>query len=122
MSPNIIKDFLIYFIRVIHFFLLIFLLLGWLFSSQNILLIHLLLIPLVILHWWTNSGACFLTQIEHRLSRVSSYTRRESQGEFSRSLLAKLFGIELTNRQLAVLIYSCLVLSWMLSLLRFIYF
>ena len=54
-------------VRLLHISIVIFTGIGWAFSSVQVLWVHLILVPLMKLHWLTNGGICFLTTAEHRL-------------------------------------------------------
>ena len=54
-------------VRLLHISIVIFTGIGWAFSSVQVLWVHLILVPLMKLHWLTNGGICFLTTVEHRL-------------------------------------------------------
>ena len=59
-------------VRFLHIGIVIFTGIGWAFTSAQVLWAHLLLVPVMKLHWLTNSGICFLTSIEHRLRGTST--------------------------------------------------
>jgi hypothetical protein len=54
-------------VRLLHIGIVVFTGIGWAFSSVQVLWVHLILVPLMKLHWLTNGGICFLTSVEHRL-------------------------------------------------------
>ena len=54
-------------VRLLLISIVIFTGIGWAFSSVQVLWVHLILVPLMKLHWLTNGGICFLTSVEHRL-------------------------------------------------------
>ena len=55
-------------LEVLHFAIVIFVIFGCLFTSRLVLLFHLIFLPILILHWKTNQGVCYLTQIENKIN------------------------------------------------------
>jgi hypothetical protein len=58
---------LTWFIRAIHATVVAFFLLAPFSDNQQILTLHLLLVPFLLLHWITNQSVCALTELEKML-------------------------------------------------------
>jgi hypothetical protein len=103
-------------IRVVHFGILGFILLGSMSSNKLVLTLHLLVIPIVILHWKTNDGRCILSEWDLKLkSSVSSGT--EVRGHFIRSIFSSI-GMSPSDQQLKKIIYAVFAASWISSCFR----
>ena len=98
----------------IHLASIVFLLFGCLFPL-SVLPFHMILIPLVILQWWFNDNHCILTQLQLKLEG-KTITPGEG-GTFIRDLFAKV-GLSPTDRQLLLIIYGLLLMSFSISLFR----
>lgn len=59
----------IHFIRLLHFLFIAFVVVTPFTNYINILGIHLITIPFLIMHWVLNNDICFLTEVEHKLSK-----------------------------------------------------
>ena len=101
-------------IGFIHLLCLVFLVFGFLFNSP-ITYVHLLAIPLVIVQWWFNNNQCILTQLQNKFNTKIEDPFENLEGNFTRDLLSKV-GLTLTDKQLQILIYAVLFISWTLSL------
>jgi len=55
---------LTWFIRAIHAIVVAFFLLAPFSGNQQILTLHLILVPFLLLHWVTNQSVCALTELE----------------------------------------------------------
>jgi hypothetical protein len=109
--------------RSVHFAVVAFVILGWSLPNISILKFHIFFLPIVVLHWQTNGGTCFLTNIETWLDKkiialnpkTETVAAKNEQGRFVRSLLSYI-NIEPTDRQLKKLIYVAIFLSWLFGL------
>ena len=93
---------------------------------KKLLIFHLLIWPSMIIHWIFNDNKCILTELEVELSGKSW---GESQAEFSTKLLRTL-GFNLNSEDIYfnmqcdritniyIILYS---ISWVISLIRYIY-
>lgn len=112
----LLKTLPIFTVRSLHHGILLFVVFGWLFPQHEILIAHMLAIPLVILQWKLNQGHCVLTVLENRLLAKSE--QKESEG-FVKNLLSRAFHIELTDEQLMQLMYVVMGVSFFISAVKF---
>lgn len=111
------KFVLIKFLALLHFAIVAFVISGFLVSNTKLLIFHLVLIPALIIHWRTNQGVCYLTQIENRIKGVS-LKKTEMKGGFTEAMFKQVFGHPPTPQLLQNLIYGIMALSWSISLAR----
>lgn len=104
-------------LRALHIVVIIFVLFAWLVPDPMVLKVHLAFVPLMIVHWLSNKGTCFLTNIENWLLGASG-RKNEQQGEFSRRLIETLCRVTPSDRALCLIIYSLVLASWSASLYR----
>ncbi len=105
------------FLAILHFSIVSFVVFGFVFVSHKILMFHLILLPILILHWQTNQGVCYLTQIENKI-KGKSLSKAEQQGGFSEVIFERVFGRRPSKMQLQNSIYGIMSLSWLLSLTK----
>lgn len=55
-------------IKVLHFLLIVFILVTPFCGTEFMLSIHLIVIPMILLHWATNESICALTELEKWVS------------------------------------------------------
>ena len=114
------------FVHVFHRVIVYITIFGFLLPKKY-LLYHLLLFPIMLVHWILNDNKCILTELEVKLSGKSW---GESSREFSIKVLRTLgFKLENVNMkredrcndkitQIYITIYG---ISWFISLVRYIY-
>jgi hypothetical protein len=108
------KRLLLAVIRTLHFSILLFVMLGWAAPSQSARILHLLLIPILILHWKTNNDTCILTSFEARIRGEEL----PEEGGFIRSLLERLTTREIPEASLRAGIYGCMATAWIIGAAR----
>ena len=112
-----IANLLVRFLKTLHLLIVLFVMFGFLANSRSLLLAHLILLPLLILHWSTNHGVCYLTELEHKILGAVPL-KSDLQGGFTESLIVKLTGRKPTRAFLKRLTFSVMGLSWLVSLVK----
>jgi hypothetical protein len=101
-----------------HVAILLLVILGWALPAPSWLGAYLIFLPLMVLHWNLNRGACVLNNLEnwlrHRRWRAPEANREE--GAWLRTLLADATGIALTRARMDTIIYGAMALFWLLGL------
>jgi hypothetical protein len=102
----------------LHLFFLAFIVLGWLVPSGRMLTFYLSFLPLVVLHWKLNGGACALNNLENwlRYRRWRAPERNPEEGAWLRTLIRSHTGIALTRAGMDTIIYAAMVFFWLLAL------
>jgi len=104
-------------IRAIHYLIVIFALVGWAIPWRPATFAHALQVPLMVLHWWTNTNTCFLTNLENRLRRRDEQEKTKVNQEFFiKGILDRLLPCKLSKPTIDMMIYIVLALVWSLSL------
>lgn len=119
------KDSLICILNAFHKLLVYFMIFGCLLPEKY-LWIHLLLWPIVYVHWQFNDEKCCLTQLElylkYNTSRKDAPKVEHDHGEdfyFLRKLLAD-FNLNLTIEQMHTGTYVVFTTSWFISFIRYL--
>ena len=115
------RDALGHFCFYLHLLILAFITLGWLSPFRAGLIAYLVFLPLVVLHWWFNRGACALNNLENWL-RYRSWRapeRNPEEGAWLRTLIGSLTGVTLTRHRMDLIIYSAMALFWVLAWAHF---
>lgn len=111
------------FLGFLHFAIVMFVIFGCLATNQKVLLVHVIFLPILVLHWKTNQGVCYLTELEIKIQGKRSGElpgKTEMQGGFTESLFKKLFGRQPSRALLQNLTYSIMAVSWMISILKYL--
>jgi hypothetical protein len=108
----------------LHLVILVFITLGWSVPSRAVLIAYLVFLPVVVLHWKLNAGACVLNNLESwlRYRRWRAPERNPEEGAWLRTLIANLSGLMLTRLVMDTIIYAALTLFWLLGLGHFLQF
>lgn len=112
------RDLLAWTCFLIHVAVLGVVVLGWALPGRVWLNGYLVFLPLMILHWKMNRGACILNNLEnwlrHRRWRAPESNREE--GAWLRTLLADATGIMLSRARMDAVIYGAMAVFWLLGL------
>ena len=111
--------FLSKFLSIIHLAIVVFVIFGCLLPNRSVILFHLIFLPILVLHWKTNEGVCYLTQLENKIQGKKS-VKTDMRGGFTENLFMKLFGKQPTRLFLQSLIYTIMSLSWMISIIKYL--
>ena len=105
----------------LHLVLLAFVTLGWLAPWRGLLMVYLVFLPLMMLHWKFNQGACALNNMENwlRYRRWRAPERNPEEGAWLRTLVRKLTGVALTRRVMDAIIDGAITLFWFFALGHF---
>ena len=92
---------------------------GGLFSNtKTVLWIHALVCPLTILHWNTNNGACFLTELEQKLVKNTKYEKWVEKYPLFTQRYLSLFGISLEEQTTEKMLRVAFIISWVIPLFK----
>ena len=103
----------------LHLIIVAFLVFGFLLP-KDYLLLHLWAVPLTILQWWFNKNQCILTQWQQKLEGKAKPQPGEESGFVLR--LCEKMGWKPRKKQLILLIYGVLLMSFFLSLAGYGFF
>jgi hypothetical protein len=106
---------------LVHIAVLAYVVLGWIVRARIWLLFYLIFLPVMVLHWKLNRGACILNNLENwfRLRRWRAPETNREEGAWLRTLLSDATGIALSRGQMDAVIYGAMGLFWILALARF---
>jgi hypothetical protein len=111
------RTFLIGILKAVHFVVLIFVVMGWIFPYSIVWLAHFIFVPLMILQWQFNQGSCLLTNIEYYL-RGDHPDKQRQQGQFIKSLISRCFDPLPPDALIKYWIYLIVGICWGLSGMR----
>ena len=91
-------------IRTIHIVYILFIILAPYQNNENLLKVHQLIIPFMILHWYTNDG-CVLTHIEQKLRGI------KKDQTFMGQLVGRIYNI--SDEELRVVLTFLTIYLWL---------
>ena len=93
--------------------MILYVIFGWLLSSQSLLYLHILLIPALVVHWKLNQDRCFLTDLENALAG-----KEPEPGGFVKSILSQCVTNLPEDYVIERALYGVIIVSWSISVLR----
>ena len=112
---NIITDFVLLLITVLHLLVLIFIVAAPFLNSNYLKLLHILVIPFIILHWYINDNTCALT-IAEKYIRENMYNQPVDAKEcFSYKFIAPIYDFNNDNVEYSNFIYFAIIALWSVS-------
>ena len=110
---------IVWLLRALHIFILLFVLFGWAFPSLVVLWAHLVFVPIMIVQWKVNSGNCLLTDLENYLLKNKPKPVHTEEG-FVKKILKIFFKKLPSDKAIEIGIYVVTVLAWLGTLYRII--
>lgn len=107
-------------VHLVHYFFMLFTIFGWIIPKTQALIFYLIWIPSIILQWKANDDTCILTNLENYFRNGQwKADPSEEEGGFVNSVFQNVFGITLTDRVLAYIIYGVMGLGWVLGVIHY---
>jgi hypothetical protein len=108
----------------LHLAVMLFIVLGWMLPGPRLLIAYLAFVPMVVLHWLINGGACALNNLENwlRYRRWRARERNPEEGAWLRTLLRNLTGLSPSRKGMDVFVYAMMALFWALGWYHFLRF
>jgi hypothetical protein len=97
---------LLYFIKVLHLLLILFIVITPFFNTNYYLLMHVIIVPFIIIHWITNNNICALTVAEYYITEIVTGKPVEQQESFFARLVEPVYDFKKNNQAEAIIIYS----------------
>lgn len=119
---NVARNVLRQLLRLLHFFILVFVIFGWLGPTPEIWACHLVFIPAMLMHWKTNQNRCILTEIEQKLMPLHERPSPDAvEGWFINNLFeAVTCGRGISVHMIKRIVDLVLALSWSITFARLV--
>jgi hypothetical protein len=91
------------------------------FINDNYIRVHLYAFPILIIHWLTNDGYCFVTEVTAKMSEESDKLygdKEESSRLFMKRFYLK-YGLDLSGYWLNVSTITFFFIAWIISSYRY---
>ena len=102
-------------VKIFHVSIIIYMTFGWIINNPLVWLSIIITTPLFHIHWKTNDGKCFLTNLEKKLRKEI-----ENERTFIGSLSKNIFKIEISDSTVSKLAYTIMYSSALICLIRYI--
>lgn len=112
------NELMLYLIVVLHFVFVLFVILTPFIGNNYFLLLHALIVPFMMLHWYTNDNNCGLTLMEKKI-RLNLYGMEPDPNDcFTYNLIAPVYDFKKNNDDMSFIIYLITIALWGYTLLR----
>lgn len=108
-------------IVILHFFFVLFVVLTPFIGNNYFLLLHAIIIPFVMLHWYTNDNNCALTMMERKIRTNLYGVEPFSDDCITYNLIAPIYDFKKNNNDMSTIIYLVTIILWSISIGRLIY-
>lgn len=105
-------------IVVLHFVFVMFVVLTPFIGNNYFLILHVIVVPFVMAHWYTNDNTCALTLMEKEI-RYNLYGERPDPNDcFTYNLIAPVYDFKKNNNDASTIIYLVTISLWVYSVIR----
>lgn len=103
---------LVWVIRLIHALVVAFFVFAPFTNNQRILSMHLILVPFLLLHWYTNQSVCALTEMEKILTG-----KKDDCDTFMGKIMGPIYTFQ-THESEDAFVWIVLILLWVITLYK----
>lgn len=83
-------------------------------NTTDLLKIHTIALPVIILHWILNNNTCCLTLMEHSI-RNSIYGNHVA---YQQTFIEPIYDFKMNNEDMSSLIYNATIALWLISIYK----
>jgi len=112
------NEFVLQIIILLHIVFVLFIVITPFIGNNYFLLLHFIIVPFMMLHWYVNDNNCALTLVEKSI-RYKLYGKLPDPTEcFTYRLIAPVYDFKKNNDDLSTFIYIVTIALWMYSATR----
>lgn len=112
------NEVILYLILVLHFAFVVFVVATPFVGNNYFLLLHAIVVPFMMAHWYANDNTCALTLMEKKI-RYNLYGEEPDPNDcFTYNLIAPIYDFKKNNNDCSSIIYFITIALWLYTLLR----
>ncbi len=112
------NEIMLHLIVMMHFVFVMFVILTPFIGNNYFLLLHTMIVPFMMAHWYTNDNNCALTLMEKKI-RMNLYgTEPDPNDCFTYNLIAPVYDFKKNNGDMSTIIYIATIALWGYTLIR----
>ena len=116
----IINDSILFLISVLHVLVILFVVCAPFSNSNYLLLMHIIIVPFIILHWYLSNNSCSLTLIERMIKDKTEGQSVNKEDCFSYKFIAPIYDFNKNTKDFSKFTYILTIGLWIGSLYSFI--
>jgi len=106
-------------IVVMHFIFVLFVVLVPFVGNNYFLILHSVVVPFMMAHWYMNDNNCALTLMEKKLRKVINNGQEPDPADcFTYNLIAPVYDFKKNYAEFSILIYGITIALWFYSIYR----
>ena len=112
------NELILYIIVVLHFIFLLFVILTPFVGNNYFLLLHGIMVPFMMAHWYSNDNTCALTLMENKIRKILYGIDPDPNDCFTYNLIAPVYDFKKNNNDISSMIYIITIILWGYTVLR----
>jgi len=116
----IINDSILFLISVLHVLVILFVVCTPFSNSNYLLLMHIIIVPFIMLHWYLNNNSCSLTIMEKFIKDKTEGQSFNKEDCFSYKFIAPIYDFNKNTKDFSKFTYILTIGLWLSSLYLFI--
>ena len=112
------NELILYIIVVLHFIFLLFVILTPFVGNNYFLLLHGIMVPFMMAHWYSNDNTCALTLMENKIRKILYGIDPDPNDCFTYNLIAPVYDFKKNNNDISSMIYIITIILWCYTVLR----
>lgn len=112
------NELMLYLIVVLHFVFVLFVIMTPFVGNNYFMFLHAVIVPFVMIHWYTNDNSCALTMMEKNLRKKFYNEEPDPNDCFTYNLIAPVYDFKKNNNDLSLIIYLVTFALWCYTLTR----
>ena len=116
----IINDSILFLISVLHVMVILFVVCAPFSNSNYLLIMHIIIIPFILLHWYLNNNTCSLTVIEKFVKDKTEGQDANKEDCFTYKFIAPIYDFNKNTKDFSNFTYAITIGLWLISMYCFI--
>jgi len=118
ITISLMDEYILKLIVVVHFVFILFVVLTPFIGNNYFLVLHTMIIPFIMFHWYINDNTCALTLMEQTLRNKLYGEIAKPNACYSYKLIAPIYDFRKDNDDMYIPIYVTTIFLWFVSIFR----
>jgi hypothetical protein len=111
----IINDSILFLISVLHLMVILFVVCAPFSNSNYLILMHIIIIPFILLHWYLNNNSCSLTVMEKYVKDKTAGQETNKEDCFTYKFIAPIYDFNKNTKDFSNFTYIITIGLWLTS-------
>ena len=110
-----INDSILFLISVLHLMVILFVVCAPFSNSNYLILMHIIIIPFILLHWYLNNNSCSLTVMEKYVKDKTAGQETNKEDCFTYKFIAPIYDFNKNTKDFSNFTYIITIGLWLIS-------